>query len=78
MLVTEGEEDLEEEEGEGRQQEADSHFTTLAKFSREFLDVLAEPNEPLSEEDRKSKPLVAAQKDYKDVLRLLQVITRRK
>uniref|UniRef100_A0A2P2HXS7 Pyridoxal-dependent decarboxylase domain-containing protein 1 n=1 Tax=Hirondellea gigas TaxID=1518452 RepID=A0A2P2HXS7_9CRUS len=72
---TDGEEDngIEtEEDEEDEDEERDGHFSALAKFSKEFLDVLAEPNGPLPEEERKSKPLMQSQKDYKEVLRLLQ------
>lgn len=65
---TEGEDDI----GDG-DDDADGQFTMLAKFSKEFLDVLAIPNDSLPEDERKSKPLALAQKDFKDVLRLLQV-----
>lgn len=70
---TEGEDAPEEDEEEEEEDEGNGHFAALAKFSKEFLDILAQPNEPLPEEERKSKPLASVQKDYKEVLRLLQV-----
>lgn len=65
-----------EEELAEDEQEEDEHetpFGILAKFSREFLDILSLPVDPLSDEDRKSKPLSVSPKPYHEVLRLLQV-----
>ncbi|KAF2345610.1 Pyridoxal phosphate-dependent decarboxylase [Trinorchestia longiramus] len=64
-----GEEDQEEEDED---EEEEGAFSVLARFSKEFLDILSQPNEPLLEEERKCKPLAGPAKHYSDVLRLLQ------
>ena len=70
--VEEGEEAIDDAEEE---EEADREggFALLGKFSREVMDMLSQINDPLPEEERDPKPLPAGGKDYKDVIRLLQV-----
>ncbi|KAF2346407.1 Pyridoxal phosphate-dependent decarboxylase, partial [Trinorchestia longiramus] len=62
----------EDQEEEDEDEEEEGAFSVLARFSKEFLDILNQPNEPLLEEERKCKPLAGPAKHYSDVLRLLQ------
>ena len=66
-------EEVEEEIEEDEDGEREGGFSMLSKFSQDVLDLLMQGNEPLGEEERKPKPLPTAGKEYKDVIRLLQV-----
>lgn len=69
---TEDEEEEQVEEEDELRDDRDG-FAAIGRFSSEVLDVLSQPLEPLEEEERKPKPLSSGGKEYKDILRLLQV-----